>query len=268
MFLPIQSTRLRKTISPGDLVRLSNSHCYFLLTSILRSMNIEIKEHTSRIFDGELNNLHCLVLEMAGLVINQLDQSLKALHDRDPHLAEKIILRDQEVDSHEVKIDDAVFTMLAKRSPVANDLRKIMTISKMVVDLELIGDEIVKIAKLIVALFDNGSSDPNQQLLRDIVKMGEMISDVLKQAIRSFDHCDLAGAYAQLDEKWDYGEEFQSGIRRQLTFIIENPRLMTRSMNICQIMKSLERCGDHCRNINEYLIFMLEGKNIRHQKMD
>jgi phosphate transport system protein len=231
-------------------------------------MNIAIKEHTSRIFDGELNNLHCLVLEMAGLVINQLDQSLNALHDRDLHLAEKIILRDQEVNAHEVKIDNAVLTMLAKRSPVANDLRKIVTISKMVVDLELMGDEIVKIAKLIVSLFDNGSSDPNQQLLRDIVKMGKMISDVLKQAIRSFDHCDLAGAYAQLDERWDYGEEFQAGIRRQLTFVIENPRIISRSLNIFQIMKGLERCGDHCRNINEYLIFMLEGKNIRHQNID
>lgn len=231
-------------------------------------MNIATKEHTSKIFDGELNNLHCLVLEMAGLVINQLDQSLKALHDRDPHLAEKVISRDREVDIHEIKIDSAVFPILAKRSPVANDLRKIMSISKMVVDLELMGDEIVKIAKLIISLFDNDSSDPNQQLLRDIVKMGEMISDMLKQVILSFDHCDLVGAYTLLNERWDYGDEYQAGIRRQLTFVIENPRIMSRLLHIFQIMKSLERCGDHCRNINEYLIFMLEGKNIRHLEAD
>ena len=127
-------------------------------------MNIATKEHTSKVFDGELNHLHCLVLEMAGLVINQLDQSLKALHDRDPHLASKVILRDREVDNHEIKIDSAVFTILAKRSPVANDLRKIMSVSKMVVDLELIGDEIVKISKLIMSLFDNGSSDPESAI--------------------------------------------------------------------------------------------------------
>jgi phosphate transport system protein len=231
-------------------------------------MNIATKEHTSRIFDGELNNLHCLVLEMAGLVINQLDQSLKSLHDRDPHLAENIILRDRDVDSHENKIDAAVFTILAKRSPVANDLRMIMSVSKMVVDLELIGDEIVKVAKLISSLFDSDSSDPNQHLLRDIVKMGEIISGMLKHVILAFDSCNLAEAYALLNERWDYGEEFQAGIRRQLTFVIEDPRIMSRLLNIFQIMKSLERCGDHCRNINEYLIFMLEGKNIRHQGSD
>ena len=231
-------------------------------------MNISTKEHTSRIFDGELTNLHCLVLEMAALVILQLDQALKALHDRDTHLAEKIILRDQEVDSHEIKIDEAVLTILAKRSPVANDLRMVMSVSKIVVDLELIGDEVVKISQLIITLFDNGSSDPNHQLLRDIVRMGQMVSAMLKQVIQSFDNCDLTSAYNLLNEKWDYGEEFQDGIRRQLTFVIENPRIMSRSMNIFQIMKSLERCGDHCRNINEYLIFMFEGRNIRHQKAD
>ncbi len=231
-------------------------------------MKIAMKEHTCRIFDGELNHLHCLVLEMAGLVIGQLELSLKALHDRDPRLAEKIILRDREVDSHEIKIDGTVLTILAKRSPVANDLRMVMSISKIVLDLELIGDEVVKIAKLIISLFDSSNSDPNQQLLRDIVKMGEMVSNLLKQAILSFDQCDLEGAYALLNEKWDYGEEFQDGIRRQLTFVIENPRIMGRSLNILQIMKSLERCGDHCRSIDEYLIFMLEGKNIRHQNVE
>jgi phosphate transport system protein len=223
------------------------------------------KEHTSHVFDGELDNLHFLVLEMAGLVINQLDLALKAIQERDPEIAEIIIQRDREVDNHENKIDTAVVTILAKRAPVANDLRKIISISKIVADLELIGDEIVKIGRLLLYLFDNGSSDPNQQLLRDIVKMGEMISGMLKQVVYSFDTCDSESAYNLLNERWDYGEEYQAGIRRQLTFVIENPRILSRLLNIFQIMNSLERCGDHCRNMNEYLIFMFEGKNIRHQ---
>ncbi|MGR9051600.1 MAG: phosphate signaling complex protein PhoU [Gammaproteobacteria bacterium] len=226
------------------------------------------KEHTSRIFDGELHNLHCLVLEMAGLVIHQLDQSLKALHDRDPSLAEKVITRDREVDDHEIKIDAAALTILAKRSPVANDLRKVVSVSKMVVDLELIGDEIVKIAKLTLTLFDQDSTDPSHQLLRDIIKMGEIIADMLKRVILAFDTCSLSDAHEIQDKNWDYGEEFQAGIRRQLTFVIENPRIISRSLNIFQIMKSLERCGDRCRNINEYLVFMLEGKNIRHHNAE
>lgn len=223
------------------------------------------KEHTSHVFEGELDNLHFLVLEMAGLVINQLDLALKAVQERDPEIAEVIVQRDREVDSHENKIDTAVVTILAKRAPVANDLRKIISVSKIVADLELIGDEIVKIGRLLIQLFDNASSDPNQQLLRDIVKMGEMISGMLKQVIHSFDTCDVESAYNLLNERWDYGEEYQAGIRRQLTFVIENPRILSRLLNIFQIMKSLEHCGDHCRNMNEYLIFMFEGKNIRHQ---
>ncbi len=231
-------------------------------------MNPVAKEHTSLVFEGELDNLHYLVLEMAGLVINQLQSALKAVQDRDSHLAENIILNDRLIDNHELTIDGAIVTLLAKRSPVANDLRKIMSVSKMVVDLELIGDEIVKISRLIMALFDNGSSDPNQLLLRDIIKMGEMISNMLKQVTQYFDTGDLDGAYTLLNEKWDYGEEYQAGIRRQLTFVIENPRILSRLLNIFQIMKSLERCGDHCRNMNEYLIFMFEGKNIRHRYVD
>lgn len=223
------------------------------------------KEHTSRVFDGELNHLHCSVLEMAGLVIDQLELSLQALHDREPSLAEKVIVRDREVDNHEIKIDETILAILAKRSPVANDLRMVISISKMVLDLELIGDEVVEICKLTISLFDKNSSDPNHQLLRDIVKMGEMILNMLKQVIVSFDNSDLAGAYQLLNERWDYDEEFQSGIRRQLTFVIENPRMISRTLNIFQIMKALEHCGNRCRNINQYLIFIFEGKNIRHQ---
>jgi len=228
-------------------------------------MIMATKEHTSRIFDGELNHLHYLVLEMAGLVITQLDHSMKALDERDIKLAEKIILRDREVNCHENKINEAALTILAKRSPVANDLRMVMSVSKIVVDLELIGDEVVKIAKLILTLFDSKSADPNLQLLRDIMKMGQMVSEMLEQAIRSFDTCDVKGAYTLVNEYWDYGDEYQAGIRRQLTFVIEDPRIISRSLNIFQIMKSLERCGDHARSIAEYLIFMMEGKNIRHQ---
>jgi len=234
----------------------------------MATMKTLTKEHTSHVFEGELDNLHFMVLEMAGLVINQLEQSLKTVQERDPQFADHVIQRDREIDSQENKIDTAVVTILAKRSPVANDLRKIMSISKMVVDLELIGDEIVKISKLLIALFDNSSSDPNQQLLRDIVKMGEMISNMLRQVTQCFDTCDVNGAYNMLNEKWDYGEEYQAGIRRQMTFVIENPRILSRLLNIFQIMKSLERCGDHCRNMNEYLIFMFEGINIRHQNPD
>ena len=153
-------------------------------------MKTVIKEHTSRVFEGELDNLHCLALEMAGLVINQLEQFLKAVQERDPDLAGQIVLRDREIDDHENKIDNAIVTVLAKRAPVANDLRKILSISKMVMDLELIGDEVVKISRLLISLFDSGTSDPNQQLLRDIVKMGEMIANILKQVTVYFDGCD------------------------------------------------------------------------------
>lgn len=224
-----------------------------------------MKEHTVHLFDGELSHLHCLVLEMAGLVIDQLDTVMMALDDGEASLAEKVVTRDREVNEYELKIDAEVLSILAKRSPVANDLRRVVSISKIVVDLERIGDETVRIAKLVMELFDPQTSDPNPQLLRDIIRMGRMARGMLRKATDSFDTGNLGEAYDLIGGDWDCSQEFQDGIRRQLTFVIQDARLIGRALDILQIMKALERCGNHCINIAEFMIFMVEGKDIRHR---
>ncbi|GAB4261250.1 MAG: phosphate signaling complex protein PhoU [Methylomicrobium sp.] len=226
---------------------------------------MHMKQHTVHLFDGELSHLHCLVLEMAGLVIDQLDRAMLSLDQANVAIAEGVVLRDREINDYELKIDAEVLTILAKRSPVAFDLRMVISISKIVVDLERIGDETVKIAKLIMDMFDPQTSDPNPQLLRDIVKMGAMARSMLRKAIDSFDTGKLENAYDLVDGDWNCDQEFQDGIRRQLTFVIQDARLIGRALEILQIMKALERCGDHCINIAEFMIFMVEGKDIRHQ---
>lgn len=224
-----------------------------------------MKEHTVHLFDGELSHLHYLVLEMAGLVIDQLDTVMTSLDEGEASIAEKVVARDREVNEYELKIDAEVLSILAKRSPVANDLRKVISISKIVVDLERIGDETVRIAKLIIDMFDPQTSDPNPQLLRDIVRMGTMARGMLRKATDAFDTGSLDDAYELIRGDWDCGQEFQDGIRRQLTFVLQDARLIGRALDILQIMKALERCGNHCINIAEFMIFMVEGKDIRHR---
>lgn len=224
-----------------------------------------MKQHTVQLFDGELSHVHCLVLEMAGLVIDQLDRAMLALDQADAALAESVVLKDREVNAYELKIDAEVLAILAKRSPVAFDLRMVISISKIVVDLERIGDETVKIAKLIMEMFDPQTSDPNPQLLRDIVKMGTMARSMLRKAIDSFDTGKLDEARDLIEGDWNCGDEFQDGIRRQLTYVIQDARLIGRALDILQIMKALERCADHCINIAEFMIFMIEGEDIRHR---
>lgn len=224
-----------------------------------------MKQHTVQLFDGELCHLHCLVLEMAGLVIDQLDRAMLALDQADAALAESVVLKDREVNAYELKIDAEVLAILAKRSPVAFDLRMLISISKIVVDLERIGDETVKIAKLIMDMFDPQTSDPNPQILRDIVKMGTMARSMLRKTIDSFDTGKLDEARDLIEGDWNCGDEFHDGIRRQLTYVIQDARLIGRALDILQIMKALERCADHCVNIAEFMIFMIEGEDIRHR---
>lgn len=225
-----------------------------------------MKAHTVHLFDGELSHLHYLVLEMAGLVIDQLDTTMTSLDEGEASIAEKVVARDREVNEYELKIDAEVLAILAKRTPVANDLRKVISISKIVVDLERIGDETVRIAKLIIDMFDPQTSDPNPQLLRDIVRMGTMARGMLRKATDAFDTGNLDDAYELIRGDGDCGQEFQDGIRRQLTFVLQDARLIGRALDILQIMKALERCGNHCINIAEFMIFMVEGEDIRHRE--
>jgi len=231
----------------------------------IQSENLETQQHTLHIYDGELKLLQQLLLEMGWLVVYQLEQAMQALHDRDLDRAENVVIRDQEINQYEIKIDAEVLKVLARLSPVANDLRSVISTSKIVDELEKIGDEIVEFAKLVQVLFDPKTSDPNPKLLIDIVKISGLVKTMLHELMSLLESKQVAQAYALLQYDRDCETELRQGIEHQLGFVLKDARLIGRALDILQIMKCLERCDEYCRNIAEYMIFMIEGVDVRHQ---
>lgn len=220
--------------------------------------------HTLQAFDGELNRLHSRVVDMASLVMYQLEQTMQALDEADMALALRVVDRDKKIDHYETQIDNEVIDALARHSPVANDLRSLISISKITYELEKIGDEIAQFANFVSVLFDPKTSDPNPCLLADIVKIGNLVRVMLNKLLLAFEKADSAQAYLLLQYDRECESELKQAIRHQLAAVLRDARFIGRAMDIMHIMKSLERCGEHSRNIAEYIIFMLEGVDIRH----
>ncbi|MDD2740269.1 MAG: phosphate signaling complex protein PhoU [Methylomonas lenta] len=223
-----------------------------------------LRQHTLKSFDVELNLMQAQVADMVGLVMYQLDQTMQALHDADMAMALKVVERDFKLDQYETQIDNTVIQVLARHFPVANDLRIVISVSKIAYELEKMGDEITYFAKLVSKLFDPTSSNPNPKLLADIVKIGDLVRTMLTKLLLALDKHELAQAYLLLQYDRECEIELEEGIRHQLSFILHDARLIHRAMDVMQIMKTLERCGEHSKNIAEYIVFMLEGVDIRH----
>lgn len=231
------------------------------------SIQSEIIEtrHTLHYFDGELNELHSLLLKMINLLVLQFDEVMQALDDGDINRAEQVIIRDNTVNQYELTIDDETLTVLARECPVAGDLRNVISITKIADELEKTGDEIGDFARMIIVLFDPKTSDPNAKVLKDIFKLGNIVKLMLDKCLQVIETGNISHAYVLMQYNNDCENVLQKGIEHQLNFIMEDARLIGRSLDIMQMMKTLERCGEYCRNIAEYMIYMIEGVDIRHQ---
>jgi len=224
-----------------------------------------LEGHTMQRYDGELNNLHLKVVEMGGLVLDQVRLGLSAITEKNPVTTETVLEREQEVHELEVGIDEDVITVVAKRGPVARDLRVIMSVSKSVIDLQRVGDEAVRIAKVGRILYGSEHSPPGDHLLRDVRTMGHQAIATLDAALASFDALDVTGAEALLCRENELDIEFQSSLRRLATFVLEDARNVGHAIHIVLLIKAIERIGDHARNIAEYVIFMVHGEDVRHR---
>ena len=225
-----------------------------------------LEGHTVRRFDGELNQLHLLSLEMGGLVLNQIQQVLTAMQSKDLQQCRMVIERDREVNQLELKLDDGVITVIARRGPVARDLRAVMALSKIVTDLERIGDEAARIAHICLAVYDNVRSDPSHLLLRDVHTMGRMVVGMVRESLLALDDLDGVRARRMMVEGGDLEQEFQAGFRRLVTYIMEDPRNVGHAINAVLACKALERIGDHARSIAEYVVYLREGEDLRHSR--
>lgn len=221
-------------------------------------------QHTLHAFDVGLGHLHCLLLEMTDLLIYQLEQAMQAFDYGDMKQALKVISRDSELNLYEVKIDSEVLAVIALYNPVADDLHAIISTSKIAVELEKIGNEVADFARVVAELFNPKINGPTPKLLTDIDKIANTVKIMLARLMISLKNMDSNQACELLQYYRDCETELQEGTKHQLAFISQDAHMIGLVLDFMQIMKALERCGEHCRNIAEYIIFMFDGIDVRH----
>lgn len=227
-------------------------------------MALSKEEHTVKRYDQQLAHLRNLVLEMGGMVEDQVNQAVRALDDEDLNGARQVIARDYLVNGLEVKADEEVANLIALRQPLGSDLRFIISLSKTVTDLERVGDEAERIARMVVHIYDSDAGPPNSRLFRDVVTMAQLASKMLHNALDALARLEVGQALEITRGDHELDQEFQSGLRRLATYMMEDPRTVGHAINIVFMLRSLERIGDHAKNIAEYVIYMVKGKDVRH----
>ncbi|MDX1606493.1 MAG: phosphate signaling complex protein PhoU [Candidatus Competibacterales bacterium] len=221
-------------------------------------------EHTVKRFDQELNTLLSQVMEMGGLVERQIAQAVEALYEEDLGTANEVVARDHRVNGYEVQIDEAIGRMIALRQPMARDLRTILALSKAVTDLERIGDEAERIARMTVHIYEASGGAPQTRLLRDAMAMAKLAGEMLRGSLDALARRDDEKALAVARGDSELDEQFRDAMRRLITFMMEDHRIIGHAIDMIFIVKALERIGDHAKNIAEYVIYLVKGKDIRH----
>jgi len=222
------------------------------------------QEHISSQFDNELEEIRSRLLHMGGLVEEQLGNALAGYGNADGRLLDQVQVNENEVNSLEIELDVRCTHIIARRQPAASDLRMVFAIVKATTDLERIGDEAAKIARVAQQVHSRGLMLPGTfsglRVASDIAR--EMLRDALNAYARL--DSDAARSIVARDRQMD--EEFRRVLREMLTFMFEDPRTISTALDVIWIAKSLERVGDHAKNIAEYVIFVAEGTDIRHRR--
>lgn len=221
---------------------------------------LNISKHISSQFNEEIEQVLNHVMAMGGLIEQQLFDALKAISDNDADLAQQVIQTDIKVNEWELRIDQECTRIIAKRQPAASDLRLIMAILKAISDLERIGDEIRRIAKVALESFNSAQQD----LLVNLDNMGRHVGQMLHDALDAFARMDVEAALAVHKEDKKVDREYEALTRQLMTYMIEDPRSIPKIMNVLWSARSLERIGDRCKNLSEYIIFFVKGKVVRH----
>ena len=222
-------------------------------------------QHISRSFNAELEELRIQVSEMGGLVEQQLAQAVEAVVTGDSELGLEVARKDYEVNQYDVAIDEECSRILATRSPAAADLRLIVAVVKAITDLERMGDEAERIGKLAARLASEMRSDSRYNELKSL---GEHVQDMVHDALDAFSRLDVGDALAVVEEDKAVDEEYDAILRQCITRMMEDPRTISRFMDISWAARALERIGDHAKNISEYVIYLVHGKDIRHIQIE
>jgi phosphate transport system protein len=223
------------------------------------------KQHISSQFNAELEDVRQRVLAMGGLVEQQIVDATRALMDADRSLAEAIITNDFKVNQLEVYIDEECSRILARRQPTASDLRLVVAIIKTITDLERIGDEAEKVARMAK---DMATQERFVNGMVEVQHLSKQVSQMVHDALDAFARMDAEAALAVARQDAVVDREYEALMRQCITFMMEDPRSIRRTMDLIWSARALERIGDHSKNISEYVIYFVKGKDVRHVSIE
>jgi phosphate transport system protein len=223
-------------------------------------------EHTYKQFDAELEAVRASVLKMGGLVEEQITNALESLISGNMELADQVDANDHNVNALEVAIDEDCTRIIARRQPTASDLRMVMMVVKTITDLERIGDEAAKIARM--AKLIHNAERISLPRFNEVKYMADLVLDMLRKALDGFARLDATKAVEIARQDQEVDEEFHLNLRHLITYMMEDPRTISVFIDILFVTKAIERMGDHAKNMSEYVVYMVKGKDVRHTSLE
>jgi len=222
-------------------------------------------KHLSSQFDSELNGVSSRVMELGGLVESQIRLAIHALSQFSSESANQVSEAEVRVNAMEVDIDRELSSIIARRQPTARDLRLLIAISKTTANLERAGDEADKIARMVKSIIESGSARmlPSSELR----VAADLASGLLRKALDAFARLDTSMALTILKEDDLIDKEFDGFVRKLITYMMEDPRTISASLDLLFVAKAIERIGDHAKNIAEFIIYIVKGEDVRHTSM-
>ena len=221
-------------------------------------------KHLSTQFDSELSGISTRVLEMGGLVESQVAQAVYALTNFSADIANEVLRNEERVNTMEIEIDRDLSTIIARRQPTARDLRLLIAISKTIANLERVGDEAARIARTVQRLINAEVSSRLRLPVNDLAHEAELAVAQLRKALDAFARLDTQKAVEVLKQDDQIDQEFDGLLRKLITYMMEDPRTISSSIDLVFVAKAIERVGDHAKNLAEVIIYIVKGTDVRH----
>lgn len=226
------------------------------------------QKHLSTQFDAELSNISNRVLEMGGLVESQVSLSVEALNNFSSEIAAQVLRNEVRVNQLEVEIDYDLSSIISRRQPTAGDLRLLIAVSKTIGNLERVGDEAARIARTVQRLMNGGMSSRLRLPSSDLSLAASLATTSLRRSLDAFARLDAVAALQVIRQDSEIDAEFDGLMRMLVTYMIEDPRTISASIDLVFVAKAVERVGDHAKNIAEQVIYVVKGADVRHTPLD
>ena len=224
------------------------------------------EKHLSSQFDSELNAVSSRVMELGGLVESQIRNAIYALSQFNAEVADQVTEAEAKVNAMEIEIDHELSSIIARRQPTARDLRLLIAISKTTANLERVGDEAEKIARMVNSIIQSGAA--RSLPASELRVAADLASGLLRKALDAFARLDTVAAVSILKEDDQIDQEFDGFVRKLITYMMEDPRTISASLDLLFLAKAIERIGDHAKNIAEFIIYVVKGTDVRHSSME